>query len=179
MRFIDDAVADAIARLDPTKNLIIFTGDHGESIYDDGHYTHGYSFAEVLTKTPFAMVGPGVSPQRLSQTTSHIDVLPSVLHALTGQRQHVEHVQGVDWFAGEQHASLLAAHSPSNKQVVQALLKVEGRRLRLDLDLTRPSITLLGFEDELAHFLPVPELTALDVTTIAHAFDEQLSLLRQ
>jgi arylsulfatase A-like enzyme len=179
MRFIDDVVADAIARLDPAKNLIIFTGDHGESLYDDGHYTHGYSFAEVLTRTPFAMVGPGVAPARLSQPTMHIDVLPSVLHALTGRRQQVQHLHGIDWFAGEQHTSLLVAHSPPNEHAVQALLKVQDKRLRLDIDLTRPAITLLGFEDDLAHLLPAPELTALDVASVAAAFDEQLSLLRQ
>lgn len=179
MRFIDDAVADAIARLDPTKNLVIFTGDHGESLYDDGHYTHGYSFAEVLTRTPFAMVGPGVRPARLSRPTSHLDVLPSVLHVLTGRQQKVKHVHGFDWFADERLGSQLASHSPPNKQVAQALLKVHDKRLRVDIDLTRPAITLLGFEDDLAHLLPTPELTEEDVTTVARAFDDQLSLLRQ
>jgi hypothetical protein len=179
MRFIDDAVADAIARLDPTKNLVIFTGDHGESIYDDGHYTHGYSFAEVLTRTPFAMVGPGVSPARLSEPTSHVDVLPSVLHSLTGRQQHLQHLHGIDWFAGERRTSRLFTHSLPYQPMVQALLDVQGKRLRFDIDLGRPAITLLGFEDELAHLLPVPELTADDVTTIAQAFDEHLTLLRQ
>lgn len=179
MRFLDDAVADAIARLEPQRNLIIFTGDHGESIYDDGHYTHGYSFADILTRTPFAMVGPGVSPARLEKATSHIDVLPSVLHVLTGQPQPVKHLHGADWFTDGQRASVFAAHSPPGKREVQALLKVHGKRLRFDMDLTRPSITLLGFEDELARLLPTPDLSPNEVAAIASAFEEQLSILRQ
>jgi membrane-anchored protein YejM (alkaline phosphatase superfamily) len=179
MRFIDDVVSDAIGRLDPARNLVIFTGDHGESINDDGHYPHGYSFAEILTRTPFAMVGPGVAPGRIDVPTSHLDVLPSVLHVLTGERPQLAHVHGVDWFAGELHTSLLEAHSRLNKQLVEAQLRVGGRRLRLDLDLTRPSLSLLGFEDEFARLLPTPELSEREVDELARAFDEQLSILRR
>lgn len=179
MRFIDDLVADAIGRLEPERNLIIFTGDHGESINDDGHYTHGYSFAEILTRTPFAMVGPGVAPARLDVPTSHIDVVPSVLHALSGQRPELAHVHGIDWFAGERHTSELVAHSPLNKQRVETQLRVGGHRLRIDLDLTRPTISLRGFEDELGRLIPVPDLSEREVAQIADAFEEQLSRLRR
>jgi membrane-anchored protein YejM (alkaline phosphatase superfamily) len=41
MRFLDDAVGGALERIDAKRNLVVFTGDHGESIYDDGHYTQG------------------------------------------------------------------------------------------------------------------------------------------
>lgn len=179
MRFLDDLVSDAIGRLDPARNLVIFTGDHGESINDDGHYTHGYSFAEILTRTPFAMVGPGVTPGRLDAPTSHLDVLPSALHALSGKRPELAHLHGADWFAGERHGSLLEAHSRHDKQLVEAQLRVAGRRLRLDLDMTRPTVSLLGFEDEFGRLLPTPELSEREVDEIARAFDDQLSILRR
>jgi len=179
MRFIDDLVANAIGRLDPERNVIILTGDHGESINDDGHYTHGYSFAEILTRTPFAMVGPGIAPARLEVPTSHIDVLPSVLHALSGQRTELAHLHGVDWLAGERNGSELAAHSPPSKQSVETQLRVAGHRLRIDLDLTRPTISLKGFEDELGHPMRTPELSEQELDRIAEAFEEQLSRLRR
>jgi hypothetical protein len=179
MRFLDDLVSDAIGRLDPARNLVIFTGDHGESINDDGHYTHGYSFADILTRTPLAMVGPGVTPGRLDVPTSHLDVLPSALHALTGERPQLAHLHGADWFAGERHSSLLEAHSRHNKQLVEAQLRVAGRRLRLDFDMTRPALSLLGFEDEFGRLLPTPELSEREVDEIARAFDDQLSILRR
>jgi phosphoglycerol transferase MdoB-like AlkP superfamily enzyme len=178
MRFIDDLVADAVDQLDPAKNLVVFTGDHGESIYDDGHYTHGYSFADIETRTPLAMVGPGVPPLRLDTPTAHIDVLPTVVHAISGQSQRIANVHGIDWLANERHESLLASHSPVNRQRVETQLRAAGRRLRLDLDLTRPYVTLLGFEDELGKPLPTPELTDRDVIDLATAFEDQLSVLR-
>jgi membrane-anchored protein YejM (alkaline phosphatase superfamily) len=179
MRFIDDLVSDSIARLDPQRNLVIFTGDHGESINDDGHYTHGYSFTEIVTRTPFVMVGPGVAPALLDTPTLHIDVLPSVLHALSGNKQTIANVHGIDWFAGERHASLLESHSPHNKHSFEAQLRAAGRHLRLDLDLTRPHVTLLGFEDAMGRLQPTPNLTQPEVKELADAFEQQLAILRR
>jgi membrane-anchored protein YejM (alkaline phosphatase superfamily) len=42
--FVDDLVADAVANLDVSRNVVIFTGDHGESVGDDGRFGHGYAF---------------------------------------------------------------------------------------------------------------------------------------
>lgn len=179
MRFLDDVISDAIGRVDPQKNLVVLTGDHGESIYDDGHYTHGYSFAEVITRTPLVMVGPGVQPTRIDWPTLHMDVLPTVLHVLTGQRQQINGVQGIDWLANERHGSLLEARSPYNKHTIETQLRAAGFHLRFDLDLTHPGVKLLGFEDELGHLQPIPELSELAVAEITGAFDDQLSMLRR
>jgi hypothetical protein len=179
MRFIDDAVAGALDRIDQQKNLVIFTGDHGESIYDDGHYTHGYSFGEHITRVPFAMVGPGIEPRRIDTPTSHLDVLPSVLHALRGQSIEVAHTQGIDWFAGERRAYEFEAHSPPGEQSIEAQLRWAGHRLRIDLGLGAPSITLLGFENELGQLEPTPALTDREATELAAVFEDELSNLRR
>jgi arylsulfatase A-like enzyme len=179
MRFLDDLIGDAIGRLDPQGNLVILTGDHGESIYDDGHYTHGYSFAEIITRTPLAMVGPGVAPARIDSPTLHMDVLPTVLHALTGERQFIDGVQGIDWLANERHGAVLESRWPFTRHILETQLRAAGRHLRLDLDLTRPSIMLLGFEDQLGHLQPTPALSEREVTEIAGGFEWQLSMLRR
>jgi sulfatase-like protein len=179
IRFIDDVVGKAIDQLDPQRNLVVFTGDHGESINDDGHYTHGYSFADIITRTPFAMVGPGVQPARLAIPTSHVDILPSVLHALAGGHQEIAHIQGLDWFADEARTSRLEAHSPPGGRSVEAQLRYKGYRLRVDLDLERPHVSMLGFEDELAHLVPTPNLTEGDSAELTGAFQDQLNLLRR
>lgn len=177
MRFIDDVVSDAVDQLDPGRNLIVFTGDHGESIYDDGRYTHGYSFAEIATRTPLAMVGPGVTPVRLTRKTLHVDLLPSVLHVLTGQRQQVAHTHGIDWFSGEERVSSLQAHSPPGGARIQAQLRAGDYRLRLDLDLKWPNVTVLGFEDALAQLQPTPELSEQGANELVKALEEQLVIL--
>jgi hypothetical protein len=179
MRFLDDAVSDALERIDAERNLVVFTGDHGESIYDDGHYTHGYSFGEILTRVPFAMVGPGIEPRRVDTLTSHIDVLPSVLHALSGQTRQMAHIQGVDWFAGESRIYQFAAHSPPSGQSIEAQLRWGGRRLRIDLGLDAPSVTLLGFENRAGQLEPTPVLTEREAMGLAAAFEDELSNLRR
>jgi uncharacterized protein len=179
IRFIDDVVGKAIDQLDPKRNLVVFTGDHGESINDDGHYTHGYSFAEIITRTPLAMVGPGVQPTRLALPTSHVDILPSVLHALTGQHQAVAHIQGLDWFGDDARLSRLEAHSPPGAQRIEAQLRVHGHHLRFDLDLERPHVSMLGFEDDLAQLIPTPNLTESENLEFISAFQQQLAMLRR
>jgi membrane-anchored protein YejM (alkaline phosphatase superfamily) len=179
VRFIDDAVADAIARLDPQRNLVIFTGDHGESLYDDGHYAHGYGFSEIVTKTPFAMVGPGVVPSRVERETEHVDVLPTVLHVLTGQHQTLEHVHGIDWLSGETRDSFLETYSTDRGGIIRAQLRSDGLFLRMDMEVAAPRLTLLGFEDAYGNLLPTPTIAPHMVEHLASAFDEQLGLLRR
>jgi len=179
VRFIDDVVADAIAKLDPKRNLVIFTGDHGESLYDDGHYSHGYAFSEAVTKTPFAMVGPGVEPSRVERVTSHVDVLPTVLHVLTGRPQTVRHIQGVDWLASEPQRSFLETYASDWRNKIQAQLRVGDTFLRMDLEVGAPRLKLLGFEDAFGNLLPSPDISAARAEELARAFDEQLGALRR
>lgn len=179
VRFIDDVVAGAIDQLDPAHNLVVFTGDHGESINDDGRYTHGYSFAEIITRTPFAMVGPGVEPGRLEQPTYHMDVLPSLLHVLAGQHVSIPHIQGRDWFTEPARTSALLAHTLFNGALVQTQLRTEGVRLRLDLETREPQITLLGFEDAFGHLIATPALSSVAEDRLVGSFEEQLALLRR
>ena len=121
------------------------------------------------------MVGPGVKPARVDYATLHADVLPSVVHVLTGRHREIAHVQGIDWFAGERHES----DSPLTKHVIKTQLRAGGRHLRLDLDLTRPSVTMLGFEDALGRLQSTPDLTQAEVEALATAFDAELGVLRR
>ncbi|MEY4549227.1 MAG: hypothetical protein RL685_5422 [Pseudomonadota bacterium] len=179
IRFIDDVVADAIDQLDPARNLIVFAGDHGESIYDDGHYTHGYSFADIASRTPMVLVGPGVTPGRLVQPTYHADVLPSLLHLLSGKHVALPHLQGRDWFSDPPPSSALLSYASPDRRRVQAQLRVAGQRLRLDLDARTPHVTLLGFEDERARLITDPGLTPALEDELVHAMEQQLAALRR
>ena len=83
--FTDDIVADAIEQLDPANTVIVFTGDHGESLGDDGRFGHGYGFADVITRVPFAMVGPGIPAVTLEVPSLHADLLRTLVHVLGGK----------------------------------------------------------------------------------------------
>src|SRR6185503_14181520 len=82
LAFVDDAVADALARVNLDENIVVIAGDHGESIFDDVRYGHGYSFADVIARTPCLLRGPGIVPGRRADMTLHTDIPGFVLAAL-------------------------------------------------------------------------------------------------
>jgi hypothetical protein len=125
------------------------------------------------------MVGPGVQPQRLDHVTSHIDVLPSVLHVLSGRQQKIAYAQGIDWFAGETRDAWLEAHSPPGAYTAETQLRAGGLRLRLNLDLRAPQLTVLGFENELGQLIPTPELSGAQLAALASGFERRLEDLRR
>jgi hypothetical protein len=175
LAFLDDLVADAIDKLDPDKNVIVLTGDHGESLFDDGRYGHGYSFADVIAKTPMAIVGPGVPRRRDSDPTLHVDVLPTLAHLVAGQHVELPDAAGRDLLQpSPPRNSLLLAHASFDHHRADALLVSGSDRLRLTLGLYKPTVTLRGFEDRFGHVLRDQSRSAADAEHLVRDFSGQL-----
>jgi len=176
LAFTDDIVADAISELDPHDTLVVFTGDHGESIGDDGRFGHGYGFPDVVTRVPFAMVGPGIPARSLDEPTLHSDVLRTLLHAL-GQ-EATGPFEARDLLAdAPPRKSLLLAHCAYSHDVADALLIGDGMRLRLELGLREPSVRVRFAEDLLGRPTPAPDLTPAHVAALIAAFEHELAAL--
>jgi hypothetical protein len=176
--FVDDVVADAIAKLDPARNVVIFTGDHGESLGEDGRYGHGYSFSEKITRVPFAIVGGPFGQRRLSEISTHVDLLPTLLPLLGGRTP--QHAHGINLLSP--HAAreqLFLAHATVDRHQADALLIDRGRRLRLQLDLDTPQLTVQGLEDELGRLLPSQTLDSATEQSLVDAFHQQLDRIRR
>ncbi len=66
--------------------LIIFTSDHGQEFYEYGAFGHNSSFSEAQTHIPFIVKLPkslaGKVSAPMDQMTSHIDVVPTLMHLL-------------------------------------------------------------------------------------------------
>ncbi|MBK7581862.1 MAG: sulfatase-like hydrolase/transferase [Myxococcales bacterium] len=165
MGFLDALIADSLDRLAADKNLIVVTGDHGESIFDDRRFGHGYSFAEIVARTPAFIVGPGVRPRRVETPTLHTDLLPTIGHVLGGPAAKPELFGGplpeLERFGGRDlladrapRTAQLLAHTAWDGNVADVLLISGNDRLRLELDLRKPRVRLKGFEDELGRLLP-------------------------
>jgi membrane-anchored protein YejM (alkaline phosphatase superfamily) len=177
--FLDDLVTDSIMLLDPSKTIVVVTGDHGESLGDDGRYGHGYSFADVVTRVPFAVVGPGISPGTASGTTLHVDLLPTLVQAITGRAVGLPHTQGRSLLGtSTPRTGTLLSHCSFSKNVADALLIDADLRLRLDLGLDGPDVELRGFEDALGHSTNAP-LPMARVDGLIRAFTSELDLLRR
>ena len=64
------------------KTLIVFTGDHGESLGEHGEKTHGYFAYNSSIWVPLIISTPGMKPGKVNQHVSHIDIFPTVCDVL-------------------------------------------------------------------------------------------------
>ncbi len=66
--------------------VTILSADHGEEFGDHGGRYHGSSVYEEQVRVPLIVAGPGVKAQRVSEVVQTIDLLPTVLSALSVPR---------------------------------------------------------------------------------------------
>lgn len=71
-------------RIDLDATRIALTGDHGQSLYDDGTIGHWSRLSDAQTRVPFFLTGPGVPAGRIDATTAHADAAALLLRVLVG-----------------------------------------------------------------------------------------------
>jgi arylsulfatase A-like enzyme/Flp pilus assembly protein TadD len=97
-RFAGDGYAGEVAAVDAalgaliqpivdagtsTRTLVVVTSDHGESLGEHGEATHGIFAYESTLKVPLIVYFPPMlKPRAISTSAGHIDIAPTVLHAL-------------------------------------------------------------------------------------------------
>jgi arylsulfatase A-like enzyme/Flp pilus assembly protein TadD len=64
------------------KTVIIFTGDHGESLGQHGETTHGYFAYNSTLWIPLIIHSPGKKPVVVDQHVCHVDIYPTVCDIL-------------------------------------------------------------------------------------------------
>ena len=156
MLFLDKEIAEFVSQLDPSRNIVIVTGDHGESMGEDGGFGHGARPSEVQLRTPFIMVGPGVAPREINTATAHNDVLPTLLHVIAGRNVTDINASGRDLLADPAPADRVVVTAYRGKQNVREILSIHGNKrlaFKLDTNLNkseRPE--LIGGIDEAGQF---------------------------
>lgn len=173
MRFLDDLIMDAVGSLGPLRTVVVVTGDHGESLFDDGRFGHGYSFADVIAKTPAIVVGPGIAPERRSDSTLHVDLLPTLVHAATNAAVHVQGVDGHDLLdpaVAPREAVLLAAPDGFRKFAI-AELRDGVDRLDLQIRLGDATVTWDGLRNPLGRWADSQRLTPERRRHLVRAFE--------
>ncbi len=66
--------------------IIIVTGDHGEEFFEKGHLFHCSHIVQEQTKVPLLMYFGGKTPERKRGMVSHMDIFPSILDHLSGEK---------------------------------------------------------------------------------------------
>ena len=115
MRYWDDQLAIAWARWDAAgvldDSLVVFWSDHGEQLMEHGETDHGNTLHgeenDVMASFWARNIVPGVWADR----TSHMDVLPTLLHAL--ELPIPKNVEGVPagWAVDRVNIALLGSGS--------------------------------------------------------------------
>jgi hypothetical protein len=145
--FMDDELAKLFRDLDPRQNVVVVTGDHGESLWDDATLAHSSRASEIQTRVPLAMFGPNVPAASIACPTRHADVLPTLFHVLAGKAVPVANTHGRDVLSNADDDSVVLApvrfYQPHHLVLIR-----RNQRLRVRLWFNRPRIDVVGFFDD-------------------------------
>lgn len=147
MAFLDDLIMDTIERIDPAKHIVVVTGDHGESLLEDGRYGHGFAFSEMQTRVPMMIVGPGIEPRTIDRATAHADIPLTLLHALNGRPTPVRFQNGRDLLKPDAPAYDETLLCFSRNGTVGATLLASDHRLGFRLDLNEPRAVITELQN--------------------------------
>lgn len=88
--YLDKHIAEMFDLYSWLENAtVIVVADHGEEFFEHGNYTHGKSLYREVLHVPLMIYHPDITPHRVAQTVSLIDVLPT-LADLCGFKQEKE-----------------------------------------------------------------------------------------
>jgi hypothetical protein len=99
--FLDHEIAGFLEGIDLKETIVVITGDHGESFWEDGTLSHGNRASSVQCLVPCVIVGGGIEPRTIAGLTAHQDLLPTLLHAITGQSPELVGCHGQDILSGQ------------------------------------------------------------------------------
>jgi hypothetical protein len=170
--FLDDEIANLLGKLDLSRNIVVVTGDHGESFWEDGVFLHSSKGSDVQTHVPLVIAGPGVRQGALDDMTRHADVLPSLLHLAAGKPVPLRWTHGNDIFAAGFHSSAVVLHPGEGM-----LLLRDQRRLRVRIRLDRPEISADGFWDVTDHLIVDENMSAAEEPDWEHITISELRRL--
>jgi hypothetical protein len=72
--FVDTLVEEFVRSIDLGRTVVIVTGDHGESLFDDGTLTHVTLPSDIQVRVPAFVLGPGVQPQQWPLPSGNADI---------------------------------------------------------------------------------------------------------
>ena len=127
--FTDHYIGRRLDRLDELdladETIVVFVSDHGEEFMDHGRYQHGKTLFTEVARIALAIRYPGISPRRVGEPVSGVDLMPTLL-ALLGLRR-----LDSDKVAGQSLEPLMRGDSLGDRGVL-----LESRpRLRPEVEL--------------------------------------------
>ena len=91
------------------STLVVMTGDHGEEFMEHGRYGHHSTFSDEQIRTPLILSIPGVAPRSFDSVSSHLDLVPTLLHQLGAVNPPEEYCLGLDLLSSAVHDHVVIA----------------------------------------------------------------------
>lgn len=88
--FQDKLVAEVLEDLRHREllqnTIVVITGDHGQEFNENrqNFWGHNGNFTQPQTRVPFVLHWPGVTPRRVAERSSHMDLAPTLMKNLLG-----------------------------------------------------------------------------------------------
>jgi hypothetical protein len=143
--FLDEQLDAFLESVSGTNTIVVITGDHGESFLDDGFLCHGTRLSDIQSRTPLMICGPGVKPGTLSVTSSHLDLMPTLLHLAGAGENALQQSHGQSLLSVTGNRSQLLTHAQTSEW--NALLVHEDGRLGFTLPRNSATLQVTGFHD--------------------------------
>ncbi len=77
--YTDHHIAKLLEALPKEDTYILFTADHGESLYEHDYLGHGRRIYQPGMHIPFIITGPGIEPRRSKAPVRGVDIGPTLL----------------------------------------------------------------------------------------------------
>ncbi len=156
--YIDSLLGDFVTALEErglyNDGIIAITGDHGEEFFEEGALFHGTHLNVYQTSVPLLckFKTDRWTKWATSKTMTHTDILPSIIHYLTGQSDFSPLFAGESIFSKERwpyHISVLqnGHNTPIEFLIQKEDAKINARFLSVDQIYQDPSIEILHISE--------------------------------
>ena len=156
LAFTDDLLAPVLKELSERDCIVVLTGDHGESFYDDGTLTHASRLSEISCRVPLMIRCPAAAAREFTYPTTHADLLPTLLHLITGEPVPLRNCYGRDLLEDHNREWAVQLAMPHSWQAWDLLTISNGKRFAIRLQPGNSQV--LGFFD--ADGTPTPFVQA-------------------
>lgn len=136
-----------LAPLIAEDRFVAVMGDHGESLGEDGTIFHAARLADSQLRTSLVLHVPGAEPRRLSASSFHVDVLPTLLEAIDLKLNVAGLLSGTSLLQPLDPRQVLSVrcHADETSILLPRVLPSDAGRAYLRIDLWKAQLEPLGF----------------------------------
>ena len=134
LREADDFIARLLASLPAKDMVIVLTGDHGEAMLDEGtnRLSHSSSLERPQVATPMFLYYPGVTAGIDTETTSHLDIFPTIFDVIGAPA--ITEAQGISVRAERTQRAAFVLHNNQNRRPAEMAVIAGRAKVLVDVD---------------------------------------------